>query len=130
MGLPRTGRKENEDETHSPSNSDLPCYLGGAALQHRPPLVIEGASRLAAGRFLPPQHMVETMKSQVFLDWMDAVGAKSGADVARILDTARNTSQAWVSAARAGDDVPIKKHVALAMSAVAQHLKPWDEYRR
>ena len=70
------------------------------------------------------------MKSQVFLDWMGAVGARFAVDVAEILGLSRVTATNLVSAAKAGHDVEVKKTVALAMSATAQRLKPWDDYER
>lgn len=62
--------------------------------------------------------------------WMDAVGARYGVEVMEILGLSRNTATQMVTAAKAGEDVEVKRTVALAMSAAAQKLKPWDEYER
>jgi hypothetical protein len=70
------------------------------------------------------------MQAQDFLAWMDAVGARFAADVVEKLGISRNTAQEWLALAKDGQDVPVKRVVALAMSAVAQGLKPWDEYDR
>lgn len=70
------------------------------------------------------------MKAQDFLSWMDAVGARFGTDVMDILGLSRNTATQLVTAAKAGQDLDIKRTVALAMSATAQKLRPWDDYER
>lgn len=70
------------------------------------------------------------MKSQDFLDWMDRCGIKYATDVAAKLGLARETARKMVEAARAGHDVPVKRTVALAMTAIANSLRPWDEYDR
>jgi hypothetical protein len=70
------------------------------------------------------------MKAQDFLAWMGAVNARYAADVIELLDVSRNTAREWVAAAKEGRDVPVKRSIALAMSEVAQGLKPWDQYDR
>lgn len=70
------------------------------------------------------------MKAQDFRSWMNAVGATYGTDVMEILGLSRNVATQLVTAAKAGQDVEVKRTVALAMSATAQRLKPWDEYER
>lgn len=70
------------------------------------------------------------MKAQDFLAWMDAVGARFAADMVEKIGINRNTAQEWLALAKDGHDVPVKRSVALAMSAVAQGLKPWDSYER
>lgn len=61
---------------------------------------------------------------------MRAAHIKSGADFAAALDLGRNQAQRTISAIKRGEDVTVKKTVALAMSALAQGLKPWDDYDR
>lgn len=70
------------------------------------------------------------MKAQDFLSWMQVTGCKSAADIIRTLGVARNIAQVWVASAEAGEDVAIKRTVALAMTAVANGLRPWDDYER
>lgn len=70
------------------------------------------------------------MKAQDFLDWMKLVGAKSAADLITTIGLSRNTAQVLVQKAKEGEDLTLKRTVLLAMSAVAQGLKPWDEYER
>lgn len=70
------------------------------------------------------------MKAKRFLDWMSATGNTSAADLVRALDLGRNNAQDMVAKARAGEDIHIKRAVALAMTAVANGLRPWDEYER
>lgn len=70
------------------------------------------------------------MKAQDFQAWMERMGIRFGADVERLLGVGRNQAVAWVTTAGLGKDVPIKKSVALAMTALANDLKPWDEYER
>jgi hypothetical protein len=70
------------------------------------------------------------MNSRQFLRWMEITGCKSARDVSDRLKISHRFAQDIVQAARAGTDPPVKPTVALAMSAVAQGLKPWDEYER
>jgi hypothetical protein len=70
------------------------------------------------------------VKAQDFLSWMQVTGCKSAADIIRTLGVARNIAQGWVASAEAGEDVAIKRTVALAMTAVANGLRPWDDYER
>jgi hypothetical protein len=70
------------------------------------------------------------MRARDFLAWMETVGARFAADVVEKIGVNRNTAQEWLALAKDGQDVPVKRSVALAMSAVAQGLKPWDEYDR
>lgn len=70
------------------------------------------------------------MKAQDFLSWMETTGYKSAADIVRHLDVGRNLAQRWLTSAQAGEDLPIKKTVALAMTAAANGLLPWDELER
>lgn len=67
------------------------------------------------------------MRAQDFLDWMDAVGAKTAADVRKCLGLSRGSAEKYVGDAKAGNPVDIKETVALAMSAVAIKLAPWGE---
>lgn len=70
------------------------------------------------------------MTAQDFLRWMETVKIRYAADIVTLLDVNRNTAAQWLALARDGQDVPVKRTVALAMSAVAQGLKPWDDYSR
>jgi len=70
------------------------------------------------------------MEARDFLRWMQAVNARFAADISERLDINRNTAQQWLALAKEGKDVPVKRTIALAMSAVAQGLKAWDEYDR
>ena len=70
------------------------------------------------------------MKAQDFLAWMDATGNANAVAVHKSLHIARETARVMVEAARDGRDVSVKPTVALAMTALAQGLKPWDEYER
>lgn len=70
------------------------------------------------------------MKAQDFLNWMAATGTKTGKEVSERVGLHRTTAQDLVALAKSGEDLPIKRTVALAMTAVAQGLKPWDEYER
>lgn len=70
------------------------------------------------------------MKAQDFHKWCEVAGAKFAADFTRLIGVNRNTAQEFYAAAERGEDVPIKRPVALAMSAVAQGLRPWDSYER
>lgn len=70
------------------------------------------------------------MKSEQFIEWMDRSGCRSAADVTRKLDIGRNQAQAMVTAAKSGADVEVKRVVALAMTALANGLQPWDAYER
>ncbi|MDE2579806.1 MAG: hypothetical protein KGL46_13460 [Hyphomicrobiales bacterium] len=51
-------------------------------------------------------------------------------DFSRRTGVNKNVAAEWFALAKAGEDVPIKRIVALAMTAIAQDLKPWDEYER
>jgi hypothetical protein len=70
------------------------------------------------------------VKAQDFLSWMQVTKCKTAADIVRTLDVGRNIAQGWVASAEAGEDVAIKRTVALAMTAIANGLRPWDEYER
>lgn len=70
------------------------------------------------------------MKAQDFLLWIEKTGISRAGDFATSIGVGRNQAQAYYAAAREGQDVEIKRPVALAMSAIAQGLKPWDEYER
>ncbi len=70
------------------------------------------------------------MTAQDFLDWMDRCGLKTARSVEDALGTGRNAAARYVAAAKAGKDVALPRYMRLAMSAFAQQLKPWDEYRR
>ena len=61
---------------------------------------------------------------------MKHTGCRSAADVVRHLGVGRNHAQGMVAAAEAGADVEIKRTVALAMTAIANGLRPWDDYER
>lgn len=70
------------------------------------------------------------MKAQVFLDWMTTTGCRTAADVSERLGLSRNIAQTMVATAKAGQDVETKQYVALAMTALANGLRPWDAYMR
>jgi len=70
------------------------------------------------------------MTSQDFLAWMDRCGLKTARAVETALGLGRNAAARYVAAAKAGEDVELPRYMGLAMSAFAQDLKPWDEYRR
>ncbi|MCE8536082.1 hypothetical protein KBY27_01285 [Ruegeria pomeroyi] len=70
------------------------------------------------------------MKAQDFLAWTKATGLTTARQAYEELGASRNLVQQWYADAEAGKDVTIKRHVALAMTAIAQGLKPWDEYER
>ena len=70
------------------------------------------------------------MKAQDFLAWMDATGNSTAIAVCDTLGIARETGRKMVAEAKAGRDVPVKRTVALAMTAAANDLRPWDEYKR
>ncbi len=67
------------------------------------------------------------MKAQDFLDWMENVGAKSGADLVRSLGMGRNRAQGLVTRAHEGREVDLKLADRLAMAAVAHDLAPWGD---
>lgn len=70
------------------------------------------------------------MKAQHFLDWMERAGCNSAVAVGEALGLARETARKLVADAKAGRDVAVKRPVALAMTALANNLRPWDEYNR
>lgn len=70
------------------------------------------------------------MKAQDFMAWTEATGLTSARKVAHELDASRNLVQRWFVDAKAGKDVEIKKSIRFAMTAIAQGLRPWDEYER
>ena len=70
------------------------------------------------------------MKAQAFTDWMQATGHKTAGSVGEALGLSRNIAQRIVADAKSGADLDLKKTVELAMSAVAQGLKPWGDYER
>ena len=67
------------------------------------------------------------MKAEQFIDWMQKTGCRSAADIVRCLDLGRNSAQVMVASAEAGEDIELKRTVALAMSAVANGLRPWGD---
>ncbi|TCL09155.1 hypothetical protein BXY66_1200 [Shimia isoporae] len=67
------------------------------------------------------------MKAQDFLDWMEKADARYAADIVRHLDCGRNRAQAMKNAAEEGEDVPVNRTTALAMSAIAAGLPAWGE---
>lgn len=70
------------------------------------------------------------MKAQQFLDWMERADCKSAVAVGEALGLARETARKLVADAKAGKDVSVKRPVALAMTALANDLRPWNEYER
>ena len=70
------------------------------------------------------------MTAQDFLDWMQKCGFKSARQVETALGWSRNAAARYVADAKAGREVDVPKYVALAMSAVVNGLKPWNEYER
>lgn len=70
------------------------------------------------------------MQAQDFKRWMQQTGCRSAADVVRHLGIGRNQAQEMVSASEAGCELEIKRTVALAMTAIANGLRPWHEYER
>lgn len=70
------------------------------------------------------------MTAQEFLNWMETVGFHKAVQVSDALGISRNNAQEIVADVKAGRDIKVKRTVALAMSAIAQGLKPWDEYER
>ncbi|MDO5620235.1 MAG: hypothetical protein Q4G24_02055 [Paracoccus sp. (in: a-proteobacteria)] len=62
------------------------------------------------------------MTAQDFLDWMAHEHCRTAADIVRTLKCGRTQAERWVSAARAGQDVEVKRTVALAMTAIALSL--------
>jgi hypothetical protein len=67
------------------------------------------------------------MRAQDFLAWMDAVQARFAADVSASIGVNRNTAQEWLALARDGNDVPVKRTIALAMTAAALGALPWGD---
>jgi hypothetical protein len=70
------------------------------------------------------------MKAQAFRAFLEKQAIRTAAKFAELTGVNRNTSQEYFALADAEQDVPVKRTVALAMSAIAQGLKPWDEYER
>ena len=70
------------------------------------------------------------MRNQDFKDWLQTTGIKSGAHLSNTLGVGRNQAQRAIAAAKLGEDVTVKKTFALGMTALAQGLKPWDDYNR
>ncbi|MCV6548298.1 MAG: hypothetical protein OIF56_13630 [Cohaesibacter sp.] len=70
------------------------------------------------------------MDAQVFQNWLDHMGLKKGTDLTRTLGWHRNHAQKIMKAVKAGEAVELKKVDELAMSALAQNLKPWSDYDR
>jgi len=52
------------------------------------------------------------------------------ADIVRQLGVHRTVACEWLKLAKAGEGVHVKRLQALAISAIAQVLKPWDKYER
>lgn len=65
------------------------------------------------------------MRAQDFQNWMDITGCLTASEVAFKLGIHRNSAQKIVSDIKLGEDVEIKRTVALAMAALAQGLEPW-----
>ncbi|MCV6548542.1 MAG: hypothetical protein OIF56_14890 [Cohaesibacter sp.] len=70
------------------------------------------------------------MDAQVLQNWLDHMGLKKGTDLSKALGWNRNRAQEIIKAMKAGEAVELKKVDELAMSALAQNLKPWSEYDR
>lgn len=70
------------------------------------------------------------MTAQDFLAWMGKCGLTTARSVEDALGLGRNAAARYVAAAKEGRDVDLPRYMGLAMSAFAQDLKPWDEYRR
>ncbi len=70
------------------------------------------------------------MKAKEFREWMQRTGCRSAVDVVRHLGIGRNQAQDMVAAAEGGADIDVKRTVALAMTAIANGLRPWDDYER
>lgn len=70
------------------------------------------------------------MDAHHFSTWMELVGARSAREVHEKLGLSLRSAQDIVQRARAGRKVALKRTVALAMSAVALGLRPFDEYHR
>lgn len=70
------------------------------------------------------------MTAQDFLSWMAVCRFTTAKEVGEALGWGRNAAARHVADAKAGRDVDVPPYVALAMSAVAQGLKPWDAYER
>lgn len=69
------------------------------------------------------------MKAQVFLEWMETTGIRKAVEIVDQLGVGRNQAQQMVADARAGNDLDVKKAVALAMRAIADDRPPWGEER-
>lgn len=67
------------------------------------------------------------MKAQDFLDWAEKTGNRFAADMVRETGMSRNDAQKLYRAAKSGEDVEIRRQLALAMSAIAAGLGPWGE---
>ncbi|MFH5772698.1 hypothetical protein ACHFJ0_00525 [Paracoccus sp. NGMCC 1.201697] len=67
------------------------------------------------------------MHAQDFLTWMARCDLKTARQVEAALGLGRNAAARYVAAAKAGQDVDLPRYMGLAMAAVAQGLKPWDE---
>lgn len=65
------------------------------------------------------------MTAQEFQDWMDEAGIRYAADIVRAVGCARTSAEVMMRQAAAGEDVPVKRSMALAMAAVAAGLRPW-----
>ena len=70
------------------------------------------------------------MTAQRFDAWRETVGARFAADFVRLLGVHRSVAEPWLTLAKAGADAPVRHPEAFAMSAIAQGLKPWDEYEK
>jgi len=57
---------------------------------------------------------------------LDAMGLETAGSVAETLGSARNTVQNWFNLAKTGEDVPVKRSTALAMSALYHRLDEWS----
>lgn len=67
------------------------------------------------------------MKPQDFLDWTAKTGLTSAKLVAEAMGASRNKVQLWFNAAEDGEEVPMKRVDALAMSAIRHNLPEWGK---
>lgn len=67
------------------------------------------------------------MKAQDFLDWAEKTSMRFAADFIRATGVSRPVAEEIYKAAKSGRHVPIKRQLALAMSAIAAGLGPWGE---
>lgn len=67
------------------------------------------------------------MTAHDFKEWTEKTGMRFAADFLRATGVSRPTAEEIYKAAKAGNEVPIKRQLALAMSAIAAGLGPWGE---